>query len=66
MAKTEHLWATLARKEGKDNQRQEQRAKTTHHPTLAKHYHQEASWDMFWYHRRERLANYYSRRAKGR
>jgi len=66
MAKTEHYWATLARKEGNDNLRQARRARTMNHPVLAAHYQQEYRWDMDWYHRRLNLANKFSKRAKGR
>jgi hypothetical protein len=66
MAKTESLWATLARNEGKDNLRQAHRARTMHHPILARHYTQEARWDNFWANRRHDLAETYRRKSKGR
>jgi hypothetical protein len=65
MAKTEHLWSSLARKEGNDNQRQAKRAQTLGHHVLQKHYEQEARWDFWWADRREKLANKFGKKAKG-
>ena len=57
ISKNERHWATLAKKEGVSNLAQARRFAKEHKPTLAKNYRQEASWDFFWQHRRERIAN---------
>lgn len=58
-AAIEQRWSTLARREGKDNQRQAKRARTQGNFTMARFYDREARWDFMWARKRTRLARKY-------